>query len=160
MAAGMPLAGDASYTVFLRAQGEVRMVLDDAFACHPPLGLPAPPTQVMLIEADLEELGAQGVTCGSPIRFANGYKSLGAAWVVSGSSLGNRAMLAQRRRSGHETAHAFFSDPAMPEYFKRVAATLETPFTEPECEQICKGANLAFGLFEQSLSAVQQDRAA
>ena len=160
MAANMPLAGDAEYASFLRAQGEVRTVLDNAFTFHPPLGLPAPPRQTMLIEADLDELNAPGLTCGPAVSFANGYEALGAAWVVSGSSLGNRAMLAQRRRSGLDRAHAFFSDPAMPEYFKRVASALETPFTDPECEQICKGAHLAFGLFEHNLAVVRQDCAA
>ena len=160
MAADLPLSGIQGYIAFLKAQGEVRSALDEAFEYHAPLGIAAPPSQTALINADLQDLGEAGLSAKPIIRFANAYESLGAAWVVAGSSMGNRTMLARRRKSGYDTANAFFADASMPAYFTHVVKILNTPFTEPEQQQICAGACRTFALFEGRFAAIGQACAA
>ena len=160
MASGMPLAGSGAYAAFLRAQGDVRRALEAAFADIPPHGLPAPPLQTPLIDADLRDLGQEPLGKARAIQFETPFCALGAAWVVAGSSLGNRTMLAQRMKAGKTSAQAFFADTAMPAYFKYVLDALEAPFTDQQITQISKGAHLVFEMFEQRFAALQQDRAA
>ena len=160
MAGGLPLASNAHYAMFLSAQYTAREALERAFETQPPRGLPSPPRQTPMIADDLRVLGRAHPTTAAPITFANADAALGAAWVVSGSSLGNRTLLAQRRKAGLHTPEAFLSDDAMPLYFRQLLHLLDRPASPASFEHAIIGARQAFALFETAFSASQMEQAA
>ena len=149
----MPLSSQADYTAFLLAQFEARRLLDKAFADQPPVFLPAPPVQAELIASDLRELVVDTPFFVGQLSLDCAHTSLGAAWALAGSSLGNRAMLLQRRKAGLGGPVRFLSDPAMPAYFQRLVEVLKRPFADCEIAAAVNGANRAFAVFEKAFAA-------
>ncbi|QZD96265.1 biliverdin-producing heme oxygenase [Qipengyuania gelatinilytica] len=160
IAATMPLSSTGDYASFLGAQFAARAAMEDAFATTSPGKLGQPPQQTQLILADLAELGYAAPPPVSPLHLRGEAQALGAAWVVAGSSLGNRAMLAQRGKAGLGGAERFLSDPAMPAYFKRLLDVLESPANHASIEGVIDGAHEAFALFECAFAAQQLENAA
>lgn len=149
----MPLSSQADYTAFLLAQSQARQLLDKAFAKQPPAFLPAPPVQAGLIAFDLRELGVEAPILVDQLSLDCAHASLGAAWALAGSSLGNRAMLVRREKAGLGGPVRFLSDPAMPLYFQRLLEVLGRPFAECEIAAAASGANVAFAAFERAFAA-------
>lgn len=151
----LALGDEADYAVFLRIQYLAHAPLEAWLAEH----LPAeyrPPAQSRLLEDDLAALGR--LIAQPPARFAAPAQgALGAAWVVAGSSLGNRAILAQRRKKGLDGPHSFLSCSRLPHYFKHLLGIMDSA-DDPQCA--VAGAKAVFAWFEatarQELGEVAQ----
>ena len=160
LASGLPVVSRATYIAFLQAQGRARLAAESAFRHTTPTHLVRPPVQGHLIRTDLEELGVQLQPAGMVLTFASSCEALGAAWVIAGSSLGNRAMLVQRQKAGLSGAERFLSDPRMPAYFKDVLVALEEPRDARSQRDVLSGAHNCFSLFERAFAALPESLAA
>ena len=156
----MPLSCDADYAVFLTAQFAAREAIDRALDAMPPMALAAPPLQTALIENDLRDLGFGAPSRLQGIRLDDRHEALGAAWVVAGSSLGNRAILARRKKAGLAGADRFLADGAMPAYFRQVLEIMETSRSPSALAAAIKGAHKAFALFETAFDRYEIKKAA
>ena len=122
----LDLAVRSEYACFLRVQVQARRGVERwlASVC-PPEWLP--PSQVALLESDLSELGC--ASDNSHTAFALGDEGpvawLGTAWVLAGSSLGNKMMERDlSARAPVDWPMAFLRDPAMPAFFKALRPLL------------------------------------
>ena len=159
-AGALPLTCDHDYAIFLKAQYSARAAMERAFALTPPAGIEAPPAQTPLLARDIASLGqVLPVSNEAPI-FDNPFEALGAAWVIAGSSLGNRTLLARRRKEGLAGKDAFLSDPSMPEYFKSLLAVIEVVDPETSLEPATRGALKCFALFEGAFADHLMEQAA
>ena len=134
--------------------------MERAFATLHPAEAGPPPVQTDLILADLAELGFVAPTASADPGLADNFEALGAAWVVAGSSLGNRAMLARRRKAGLEGADRFLSDTTMPDYFGGLLPALEEPANHTQFASVVDGAHKTFQLFETAFAGQQFENAA
>ncbi|MBB3033958.1 biliverdin-producing heme oxygenase [Alteriqipengyuania lutimaris] len=133
----LDLAEREDYVRFLTVQARARAGVETWLARYcPPEWMP--PSQAAALERDISDLGH------APLRttpaFAHGDEGpvawLGAAWVLAGSSLGNRMMerdLSARAPSGWPMA--FLRDSAMPAYFKALRPLLEAIDVNPGAER-------------------------
>lgn len=133
----LDLAKREDYGRFLTVQARARMGVEKWLARYCPREW-MPPSQAALLQRDLTALGYTPPR-GSPA-FAHGDEGpvawLGAAWVLAGSSLGNRMMerdLTARAPSGWPMA--FLRDGAMPAYFKALRPLLEATDVNPGAER-------------------------
>ena len=156
----MPVGNDASFARFLTIQYASRELLDAGFAEQKPDHIDAPPSQLDLLDHDLASLGHEPVHIPGSASFTTPTAALGAAWVVSGSSMGNRAMLAQRRKHGLDHANAFLADSRMPTYFRTLLPLLAGEFDRIEQDQMIGGATLAFTVFLDVLARSELKEAA
>ncbi|WP_375289125.1 biliverdin-producing heme oxygenase [Qipengyuania sp.] len=83
-----------------------------------------PPAMASLIAADLNELGAP-LPPECDFAMPAGGHDLGLAWALGGSALGNRAMLAERRRVQADGPQRFLSDRSMAKFFASLLPHLE-----------------------------------
>ena len=153
IAANLPVSTKRHYVKFLRAQFSARSALEDGFSRVPPARTTAPPAQAHLIAADLAELGQPLPLRSAPAILAGEEHALGAAWVIAGSSLGNRSMLARRHKAGLLTAERFLSHQAMPDYFTGLLAVIENPENRALEASVIAGALDAFAVFEAAFIA-------
>ena len=148
-------ATQADYTQFLSLQHAARLPVETWLAENAPAGL-EPPAQCPLIARDLADLGT--ATPPSLSTFAANapkpVEALGMAWVLAGSSLGNRSILKEIRRSGHgDWPSAFLGDPAMLAFWQSLRSMLERPATLEEIASATNGANAVFDHFIAQTSA-------
>ena len=139
----LDLADRHDYACFLRVQSRARIGVESWLArCCPAEWLP--PAQTDLIEADLAALGfsADGLDEDAPA-FTHGDEGpvawLGAAWVLAGSSLGNRMMereLASRAPAGWPMQ--FLRDETMPAFFKALRPLLASDEINPGAERTAR----------------------
>ena len=148
----MPLGGPREYAAFLSAQYAARTIIEPEISGHDVYGLPDMPSQLPVLTADLAALGCAPPEPHATIRFETPAEALGAAWVVAGSSMGNRVMLAQRRKAGCSGPDSFLSDTSMPGYFRQLLELLESRADEIALTQTVCGARKAFALFEESFA--------
>lgn len=142
----------ADYTRFLSLQHAARAPIEAWLETHAPAGL-RPPVQTRLIARDLAALG-QSLPAPAP-RFAmdeaSGSAALGAAWVLAGSALGNKAILKQMRRAS--AAHvggwpaAFLGDEAMLIFWQGLRARLEQPASAAQAAAAASAAEAVFAHF-------------
>ena len=139
------------YARFLTLQHAARAPVEDWLADHAPEDL-EPPAQCPQIESDLDALGVP--TPPASQRFAvarsnhNQSVALGAAWVLAGSSLGNRSILKKVRRAGNgDWPHAFLGDEAMLEFWRGLRLRIERPAETAEVEAASAAANAVFDHF-------------
>jgi len=137
------------YTRFLALQHAARAPLEDWLANHAPADL-VPPPQTPLIAADLEALG-KALPPPAPgfmrTRAASG-DALGAAWVLAGSALGNRAIAKQVDRiGGGAWPTAFLGDAAMMAFWQRLRARIEQPVPPGEADGAADTAAAVFAHF-------------
>lgn len=133
----LDLADRGDYACFLRVQACARAGVEQWLVrCCPEEWMP--PEQTGLLASDLAALGA-GTDVLAP-RFDHGEEDpvawLGVAWVLAGSSLGNRMMerdLSARAPVGWPMA--FLRDDAMPRYFKRLRPLLAGTNGNPGAER-------------------------
>ncbi|MEX0341168.1 MAG: hypothetical protein AB3N06_01140 [Erythrobacter sp.] len=76
-----------------------------------------------------------------------GSDPLGACWVLAGSSLGNRAILARLGKSGLQRPVAFLSDTRMTAYWKQLRPLLERPHSLPDDRAALAAAQATFSHF-------------
>ena len=151
----LDLAEQQDYARFLSVQSRARGGVEAWLARYcPPEWMP--PSQAASLRQDLTELGF-ATTHGAPA-FAHGDEGpvawLGAAWVLAGSSLGNRMMerdLAARAPS--DWPMAFLRDSAMPSYFKALRPLLENTDVNPGAERT------ASAVFDHFLDEARQQLA-
>lgn len=139
------IGDDSGYAAFLCVQHAARAPIERWASSNWDAPLPMPLT-APLIAADLVTLG---VPLPSPERFAFPANAdpLGLAWALGGSSLGNKALLAQRRRSGLTTADVFLSDGRLAAFFRSLLPQLDRMVCDHEADAAVAGAEAVFRTF-------------
>lgn len=137
------------YARFLALQHAARAPLEQWLAAHAPAAL-APPAQTPLIARDLARLG-RPVPPPAPL-FSIGRPrpgaALGAAWVLAGSALGNKAILRQVARiGGGAWPAAFLADEAMMTFWQSLRARIEKPAAAGEAQAATAAAEAVFAHF-------------
>ena len=142
---------NGAYARFLSSQYQARVPVEEWLANHAPAEL-KPPEQSPLLADDLRALGA-----GTPARrFDFSLEDqgpatmLGAAWVLAGSSLGNRAMLQDMRRTLPEAEQwpaAFLGGTAMTQFWQGLRPRIETPASPQEQDLAVRAAMQVFDHF-------------
>lgn len=137
------------YARFLALQHAARAPLEAWLAAHAPADL-VPPVQTALLARDLTQLGA-ALPAPAPLftfgRAATGT-GLGAAWVLAGSALGNKAIAKQVARiGGGAWPTAFLGDEAMMAFWQSLRARIERPATPAEAQSATRAAEAVFAHF-------------
>lgn len=156
----LPLGEQAEYAAFLAAQLEARSAIEPALGEHRLPDLGPMPSQLESLAADLSEMGYRAPGAMPWTRLANVSQALGAAWVVSGSSMGNRAMLVQRQKAGCSGPERFLSDTRMADYFRQLVKVLESAPEGIELAEAVLGAEKAFAVFEAAFTRQELEAAA
>ncbi len=147
MMADMPMGDDEDYRRFLAIQYRARQPVEAWLAQNAESAL-TPPPQCPALAADLAELGAP-VPEGDASFAAPEGSDLGVAWVLAGSSLGNRTLLKQRRKAGLDGPTRFLSCSAMPDFFRHLLATMNRAHAPAQSDAAVAGARAVFSLFER-----------
>ena len=150
------------YARFLTAQLTARIPVEAWLSLHAPDGL-RPPDQTPMLVSDLEELGITATT--PDLEFDLDYRgdgtALGVAWVLAGSSLGNRAMLSDMKRAlpeGTTWPHEFLSSCAMTDFWKGLRARVEAPAAAAEAHEASCAATAVFEHFLGVANASSGDK--
>lgn len=159
-ASGWHSLGD--YARFLTLQHAARAPVEAWLDAHAPADL-RPPAQTPLIARDLAALGlalpapantfaaaSANAESGSADHGAAGA-ALGAAWVLAGSALGNKAILKEMQRAarGHGGGwpSAFLGDRAMLTFWQGLRARLEQPASVADASTAATAASAVFAHF-------------
>ncbi|WP_370031242.1 biliverdin-producing heme oxygenase [Qipengyuania mesophila] len=143
---GALVTGDVEdYAAFLAIQYRARKGIERWLEQHCIAN--APPPQTGLIARDLRELG-------HPLPFDTpdftppaSAQTLGVCWVLAGSALGNRAVLARLAKQAMSRPVAFLSGPRMGDYWRNMLPILERPAPPNERSSLLGGASAAFAHF-------------
>ncbi|GGD65292.1 hypothetical protein GRI62_11415 [Erythrobacter arachoides] len=136
-----------AYAAFLANQLAAREGVERWAAHHCPPDL-APPEVTPLIVADLQDLGSTIIPATSaPFALPAGSDAIGLAWVVAGSHLGNRAMLARLRREAPGAPVAFLADERMQQFWKQLRPRLAAAVSPAEAERAAIAAEAVFDHF-------------
>ena len=143
----LDLADRRDYACFLDVQLRARLGVEQWLFQHCPYEW-LPPSQISLLRRDLEWLGHASDEASAPAFVAPAVTPdawLGAAWVLAGSSLGNKMMERELApRVAPSWPMAFVRDEAMPRYFKALRPMLEKVTSNPPAEW---AAHAVFGHF-------------
>ena len=156
-------SSQADYAHFLSLQHTARTPIEAWLAANAPSDL-VPPAQTPLIAADREalsqhvpviELGfapQRGSDITADDAIFQRSEALGIAWVLAGSSLGNRAILAEIRRTAKargwsEWPAAFLGNEAMLAFWKRLRTELENSAEMEVVEVASRAATSVFDHF-------------
>ena len=151
----LPLSSDDDYASFLTAQYLARRVVDAALDAQSPHGITPPPSQTELLQLDLSDLGAVSSQQEHALTLSTPFEALGAAWVIAGSSLGNRTILRQRRKKGLTGPQRFLEDDRLTSYFSNLRAVLSENYPPAEVDEAVLGARKTFEVFERAFSIEQ-----
>jgi heme oxygenase len=148
----------ADYARFLALQHAARAPLEAWLAENAPEEL-VPPVQTPLLERDLAALGmalpGPGPAFALPLAATPGAV-LGAAWVLAGSALGNKAIAKQVTRIGGGTWPAtFLGDEAMMTFWQSLRARIEGPAHPAEAAGATVAAEAVFAHFLAVADAAQ-----
>lgn len=140
----------ADYARFLAVQHAARNPIEQWLAAHAPAGHAPPPVQTTLIAQDLALLDTPLPPASAP--FAPGPHAargwIGAAWVLAGSALGNRAIARQVARiGGGAWPVRFLADDAMIAYWQALRTIIEEPAPSGEAEAATTAAQAVFSHF-------------
>ena len=140
-----PLASGRDYPRFLAIQHSARAPIEAWFDANS--AELSPPPQTRLIAADLAELGAPVPPLSFGFAPKNADEALGIAWVLAGSSLGNKLLL--KRRSEHDggVGTRFLSDRSMAQFWSGLLVTLEQPCDDATRRHAVTGATRVFEHF-------------
>lgn len=146
------------YAAFLAVQYSARAPIE-RWAAKAMAADIAPPATAPLIAADLAELG---MSLPREARFAVSDRAdpIGAAWALGGSSMGNRALVVQRRKAGFGEAARFLGDPATAEYFRRILPRLAGPVSDDAADAAVLAAEAVFDTFLTAVHAWNEKAAA
>lgn len=144
----------ADYARFLSLQHAARAPIEVWLEGHAPADL-RPPAQTPLIARDLAALGlalpAPAADFAMADHAAAEGEALGAAWVLAGSALGNKAILKQMRRAsaahGGNWPSAFLGDDAMLAYWQGLRARIERPAAAAQAHAAADAASAVFDHF-------------
>lgn len=137
------------YARFLELQHAARAPLEDWLEAHAPVEL-HPPRQTALIAQDLAALGHPVPPPAAAFALAPGARGdmLGAAWVLAGSALGNRAIARQVQRIGGGTWPAAFLDHgAMLAFWQGLRERIEHRADASEAQGAARAAAAVFAHF-------------
>ena len=148
------------YTRFLSLQYAARLPVEAWLEANAPNDL-RPPAQSALIAKDLGELdedlpetAAQFAIPTQPnaSESSDHARALGAAWVLAGSSLGNRSILGEVRRTAQDNGAAdwpttFLGDPSMLEFWKGLRKQIEVGAETETVELASQAADADFQHF-------------
>lgn len=135
----------AGYAEFLVIQYRARKGIEDWLERS---AIPnCPPSQLPLIASDLAALGARPPLSAPRFDAAPSSDPLGLCWVLAGSSLGNRAILAQMKKSGSTFPVTFLSDPSMTDYWQTLRPQLGEPVDPVRHSPMLAGASAVFEHF-------------
>lgn len=147
-----------SYALFLAAQYAARAPIERWAAANLDDSLRPPPT-ASLIAADLAELHAP-LPAEADFALPHGADPVGLGWALGGSSMGNRAMLMQRRKAGFATAERFLADPATAAFFRALLPRLSAPVAPDDADAAVLAAQAVFETFLTATRALLQKAAA
>ena len=153
--AGEGLSSADDYARFLTTQYRARKPIEDWIADNLPEDA-SPPPQASLIAADLAALDRDLPPVARRFALPANADPIGLQWALAGSSLGNRAMLAQRRKSGLDGPESFLSDSAMPAYFKHLRPSLEAEVDPERSDRAVIAANAVFACFLDALETLER----
>lgn len=143
----------SDYARFLALQHAARAPLEDWLAANAPADL-VPPLQTPLLAQDLAALGMHVPASSSPFACRQTAlqtgpgEALGAAWVLAGSALGNKAIAKQVARiGGGEWPTAFLGDDAMMGFWQGLRARIERPAAPAEAAGATRAAEAVFAHF-------------
>ncbi len=142
----------ADYARFLSLQHAARAPVEAWLDTHAPDDL-RPPVQTPLIAEDLAMLGLDlpAPAEAFEMHLAAEGAALGAAWVLAGSALGNKAILKQMRRAsaaaGHAWPAAFLGDEAMLVFWQSLRPLLERPASATTASAAATAASAVFAHF-------------
>ena len=145
--AGLRLAEPDDLVQFLGIHLAARAGIESWLADNAAPGW-VPPAQTGLIAADLVALGGLPAAFPAP-RFVPGEEAdwLGPAYVIAGSHLGNRLLLAQAGPTLAEDAQRFLVGSAMQDYWRRLRTLLSgTPGPDGGAAAV-RGAQATFAHF-------------
>ena len=120
-----------------------------------------PPVQTTLITQDLLAVGGLPEAFPAP-RFDPGAGAdwLGVAYVIAGSHLGNRLLLAQAGSALADDARRFLAGNAMQDYWRRLRSLLAGMPGPDGGESSIKGAKATFGHFSRCVEMFRLSRSA
>ncbi len=149
----------ADYARFLALQYAARMPVEAWLIQNAPHDI-CPPAQCALIAADLAAMGKQLPQSAAPFEFTSAgddadqadFGALGAAWVLAGSSLGNRAIRAELHRAakaegGAPWPDSFLGDERMLAFWKHLRDRIENPADHVATQSACRAAVAVFDHF-------------
>ena len=139
----MPLAMARDIEPFLLFQLAAREPLEDWLCDHNE----TPPPRMVPVLANAIGCAATSAFTGQTVWSGHPEEALGLAWLLAGSSLGNRSILAARRKAGLTGGEAFLADPAMPHYWQGLRASLDKEYGEFETRHAVTGAKRGFDHF-------------
>jgi heme oxygenase len=149
----------ADYARFLALQHAARAPLEAWLDTHAPARL-APPPQTGLIAQDLAQLGtplpapAPLFTIGRP----GPGSTLGVAWVLAGSALGNKAIARQVARVGKGTwPTAFLGDDRAMTFWQGLRERIDGPVAADEAAGATRAAEAVFAHFIAAVEAAGED---
>lgn len=152
-ASGWRNLGD--YARFLSLQHAARVPVERWLERHAPRDL-RPPVQTGLIARDLAALGISVPAAAARFELSESGpgEAIGAAWVLAGSALGNRSILAQMRRAsdacgagGGAWPAAFLADDAMLAFWQELRTRIEQPASNLEAHAATRAASAVFAHF-------------
>ena len=140
----MPMALYGNLQDFLMVQYRARLPLERWLAsnCASP-----PPAQTPLLAAALEASGVQPSEAANVAWNGHRLEAVGLAWLLAGSSLGNRAILAQRKKAGLRGGESFLADEAMIAYWTELKTDLERHHDDLAAHHALTGARRGFAHF-------------
>lgn len=146
------------YADFLNAQYTARISVELWLSMFAPAEL-KPPEQTPMLAYDLAGLGRTIPVLHPKFHadFKGDASALGVAWVLAGSSLGNRAMLHEMKQGPHGGAnwpHQFLSSHSMTEFWKNLRRRVEMPGSHEEAEEATRTAKAVFEHFVQGAKVI------
>lgn len=150
--AGLRLAEPVDLVRFLGIHLAARAGIEAWLGRNAPPGW-APPVQTGLIAQDLIALGGLPAAFPAP-RFEPGPAAdwLGVAYVIAGSHLGNRLLLAQAGAALPRDAQRFLAGQAMQEYWRRLRTRLAGMPGPDRGAGAIKAAKATFGHFTRCVA--------
>ena len=139
------------YAWFLSTQYTARASVELWLSMFAPADL-KPPEQTPLLAHDLGQL-REPIPTTQPrfdMSFQGDATAIGAAWVLAGSSLGNRAILHDMERALPREARwpqQFLSSRAMTAFWKELRSRVEIPVSRNEADEAGRAARCVFEHF-------------
>lgn len=139
------------YARFLSVQYCARIPVERWLSTFAPADL-RPPEQTHLLVSDLINLGIPIPKAGDALRldYRGRATAIGVAWVLAGSSLGNKAMLLDMQRTlppGTRWPHYFLGGDAMAEFWKTLRSGVEVAVDAQKAQEATRAATCVFDHF-------------
>lgn len=157
----LDLADPQDYARFLVIQLAAREPIEAWCATHCAPDL-RPPVQSPLIRSDIAGLGRSSPPATNPApQLSSNLDPVAVAWVMAGSSLGNRTLLARMRKAGADgMPTTFLADPAMGAFWARLKPELDRPAPPQTRKRLGETAETIFTVFAREAAHLDEAMAA